>query len=175
MSRGGGAGCRATYAVDGPLLDAYKRCTPCSAFLIVYCVAHGMSHQEAMRETGLPHATVCRWYRKVEACCLWESQNNFRRPTRIEALVIDETCFASRKYHRGHRVRESGPQWWFSVVVVGVRDGEVHRGNMYYVNNRTSATLLPIISSLKPERGYANITSDVREFIERQCGGAPRC
>ena len=82
------------------------------------------------------------------------------RPIRNEALVIDETCFASRKYHRGHRVRESGPQWWFSVVVVGVRDGEVHRGNMYHVNDRTSATLLPIISSLNPDRGYVNITSD---------------
>lgn len=93
----------ATFPYNGPILDGYKRSLATDVRKILYCMSQGLSHLVTVRETKLAASTVSRWLRKLEQCALWFTENQFAKPERGESLVVDETCFASRKYHRGHR------------------------------------------------------------------------
>ena len=153
-------GCRGRYPLLGPLLDSWQRCSPQKIIALLYCCAVGIGHKVAKREVSVANGTVQYWVRKVERAALWYCETHFERCKRGEVLVIDETCFASRKYHRGHRVRESGPQWWFSAVIVDAISERVLRGCMYHVADRKAQTLRPYIDRLLVARGASTVISD---------------
>ena len=83
-------------------------------------------------------ATMCDWMQFCRDICV---EHFLRNPRRLggegRIVEIDESLFAKRKYNRGRVVRA---QWVF-----GGWDRESQQGFLFLVEDRSAATLLPII------------------------------
>ena len=71
---------------------------------------------------------------------------------------MHETGLACATVSRWMRKVETCALW--HCVVVDDKDGSVKHGMMFHVEDRSRATLSPVIDSLMPERGHLTITSD---------------
>uniref|UniRef100_A0A914HUX8 ISXO2-like transposase domain-containing protein n=1 Tax=Globodera rostochiensis TaxID=31243 RepID=A0A914HUX8_GLORO len=103
---------------------------PNEFLMLAYLWAHGTpSHiQEAL--CGLSNRTVIDWNNFLREICSQQLLNN---PIRLG----DESLMARRKYHRGHEV----PERW----VFGMYDVHQQIGVLKFVDDRTQATLFPLI------------------------------
>ncbi len=103
-----------------------------------YWWANGASVTRAMHETGHSSRTVVDWYNFHRDVC---AQYFLDHPVVVggvgKVVEIDESKFGKRKYNRG-RYKEG--HWVFGGVERGTNDVF-----MVEVNDRSAATLLPII------------------------------
>lgn len=91
---------------------------------------------------GIGKATVIRWFKKFRSACsaiLHANQQLLQFGGPGQVVQIDETLVAKAKYNRGHALHQ--PQQW----VFGIYDPARKRGYAELVNDRSAATLTPII------------------------------
>lgn len=95
----------------------------------------------AVQMTGISEATLIDWYNFIREVCSTHLMD-FPDLTKIggpgHIVCLDESVIAKRKYHVGRLVRE---RWIF-----GGFDRNTRRGFIRMVDDRTAATLLPLIA-----------------------------
>ena len=106
--------------------------------LLAYLWGFQLPVTAAAEMVGCSSNTAVQWYSYFRDACSFAL---LRRPHRIGGIgrivEIDESVIARRKYNRGHRVPE---RWVFGGI-----DVETKRGFLVLVDDRSAATLLPLI------------------------------
>lgn len=142
--------CKTTLFIMHPLPYNKAKIDP-KNFLKLYacfCADHPIYYVKTLMKLDL--TTIKRWYKifrhEVVALNEFDAAN-----TVFNNAQVDESCFGSRKYNVG---RVPQQQWMFGICDSN-KKGKVF---MYEVENRSSATLIPII--LKHVQANAIVYSD---------------
>ena len=111
-----------------------------SAILFIYCWSKEYTTVKFCEdELNIRHCAVVDWNNYLREIC---AQALLAQPVRIGGpnltVEIDESLFVRRKHNVGHQVRE---QWVFGGIC-----RETRESFLYTVEDRSAATLIPIIT-----------------------------
>lgn len=108
--------------------------------LLIYLWAHQIPVTTAITLTRLGSEAVVQWYAYTRDVCTWyleQPQNRLLFGVDQGVVEIDESLMRTPKHHRGH---PGAPRWIF-----GLYDRNTRQGHLEFVENRSQATLFPII------------------------------
>jgi hypothetical protein len=118
------------------------------ALLVLYCFAIEDTWTQVLTKTGLCQRTVSEWLkycRQLVTAVVLENEEDIAVGGEGAIVQIDESKFGKRKKTkngRGHRVEGA---WVFGGVEVGAGNWDNNKYFCVVVENRSAATLLPLI------------------------------